>query len=333
MSAGERRTDGSVRLILYWLATIMPFIVTAGLVSDCAGSEPGPAMLAEGAAASVHTKLVFLQPGTLIGDKPPAGWSHLVVKSIPRLATGDKGTLPASSLKTAEMFHTAIVAQVQPVDVEEKEFELTQIGVGICVPKDDDHDQVVTGDSLQALGLKFTTVQRMVLDAAEAELAEGRIIARTPTFALFRGPATVVVPGNEHLRVYVYYAFCVERTTGKLRVGVWTMLPESKPQKAPATMIRLGSKPVYECQLDVKARRILGTVPYSWSFAMRALPPGSPMRVPPALGELIVSAVRHPAESDTEELEHQLITTLSTVTASDKAVRQTAVPPAPRRAQ
>jgi hypothetical protein len=274
-----------------------------------------------------HTKLVFLQPGVLIGDKAPEGWSHLVVKSIPRLATGDRGSLPTSSLKTAAMFRTVILAHVQPVDVEEKEFELTQIGLGICVPKDDDHDQVVTGDSLEALGLKFTTVQRLVLDAAETELAEGRIIARTPTFALFRGPATVVVPGNDHLKVNLYYAFCVDRTTGKLHVGLWKMLPDSKRLRAPATMIRLGSKPVYDCQLDVKARRILGAVPYSWSFAVRTLPPGSSLRVPPALGELIAATARRPADSDTDELERQLITTLSATTTSDKSVRQTAIPP------
>jgi hypothetical protein len=306
----------------------MPFIVMAGSASVCAGAEPRPAM----AAVKAHTRLVFLQPGMLIGDKPPEGWSNLVVKSVPRLATGDKGTLPASSLKTAAMFRTVILAQVQPVDVEEKDFELKQIGVGICVPKDEDHDQVVSGDSLEALGLKFTTVQRIVLDRAEAELAEGRIIARTPTFALFRSPATVVVPdANEHVKVDLYYAFCVERTTGKLQVGVWTMLPHAKRQKAPATLIRLGSKPVFDCQLDVKARRILGAVPYSWSFAMRYLPPGSSLRVPHSLGELITATARHPDDSDTEELEHLLITTLSAMSGSDRSVRQTAIPPPLRK--
>jgi len=222
----------------------------------------------------------------LVTDKPPAGWSHMVVKSIPRLASGDQGTLPAGSSKTATYFRTVILANVKPVDVDEKDFELAQIGLGMCVPQDEDHDMVVAADRLDALGLHLTTVQRLVLDAAESEMAEGRIIARTPTFALFRSPATVVA-GNEHRRVNLCYAFCVERSTGKLEVAVWTMSTDAKLQKAPSALVKLSANPLFDCQLDVRAKRILGTVPYSWSFALRTLPPGRSLRVPPLLGELI----------------------------------------------
>jgi hypothetical protein len=267
----------------------------------------------------------------LVTDKPPTGWSHVVVKSIPRLASGDQGTLPAGSSKTATLFRTIILADVKPVDVDEKDFELVQIGLGMCVPQDEDHDMVVAANRLDALGLHLTTVQRLVLDAAEAEMAEGRIIARTPTFALFRSPATVVVAGNEHRRVNLYYAFCVERTTGKLEVAVWTMSPETKTQKAPSALVRLGADPHFDCQLDVRAKRILGTVPYSWSFALRTLPSGRSLRVPAALGELIATTSRHPAEGDPEELERLLMKTLSTSPDADRAVRRTAIPPPYRK--
>ena len=46
-----------------------------------------------------------------------------------------------------------------------------------------------------------------------------------------------------------------------------------------------------------------------------------------ALGELIATTNRRPDESDTEELERQLLQTLSSVTGSDDAVRRTAIPP------
>jgi len=329
MAAGERRVEVP-RLGFLAVATLMPFWVMA---SECAGSMPAPAMVVAQAVGWSQPRLVYLQPGMLITDKPPTGWSHLVVKSIPRLASGDRGTLPAGSSKTAAYFRTVILADVKPVDVDEKDFELVQIGVGICVPvpQDEEHDMVVAADRLDALGLHLTTVQRMVLDAAEAEMAEGRIIARTPTFALFRSPAIVLDAGNEHRRVNLCYAFCVERTTGKLRVGAWTMAPETKPQKAPSALVRLGAKPVYDCQIDVRAKRILGTVPYSWSFALRSLPPGRSLPVPPPLGELIATTNRHPDEVDTEELERLLQKTLSTSPDADRAVRRTAIPPPYRR--
>ena len=194
---------------------------------------------------------------------------------------------------------------MKPVDVDERDFELVRIGVGMCVPKDEDHDMVVAADRLDALGLHLTTVQRWVLDAAEAEMAEGRIIASTSTFALFRSPA-IMVAANEHRRVNLCYGFCVERTTGKLQVAAWTMAPENKPQKPPSALVRLAATPVYDCQIDVRAKRILGTVPYSWSFALRSLPPGRSLRVAPALGELITTTNRHPDEGDIEELERLL---------------------------
>ena len=135
-----------------------------------------------------------------------------MVKSIPRLASGEKDSLPNGSAKTAAYFRTVILANVKPVDVDEREFELTQVGIGICVPrKGEEKDIVVAADRLEALGLHLSWVEKKVLDTLESEMAEGRIIARTPTFALFRSPATIVVAGNEHRKVNLNYAFCVEK--------------------------------------------------------------------------------------------------------------------------
>ena len=120
-----------------------------------------------------------------------------------------------------------LLANIKPVDINEKEFELTQVGIGICIPdpQDEDQDIVVTAETLDALGLRhLTTVQRMVLDAAEQEMAEGRIIARTASFALFRSPVTVTDPTTpgKHNKANIYYAFCAIRRTGRLDVIVWT---------------------------------------------------------------------------------------------------------------
>lgn len=176
-------------------------------------------------------------------------------------------------------------------------------------------------------------------------MAEGRIIARTPTFALFRSPITLLDPGpsGRHSKANIHYAMCVNRTTGKLDVIVWTVKSESGPQQVPGTVVRMKSAAVFQCELDVRAKRILGTVPYSWSFAMRDLPPGSRLRVPPAVGVRMVEASRHPANSDPEELElllQEIIPSTpaadiagdkTVVPASDGAVRRTAVPPPYRR--
>jgi hypothetical protein len=325
MSAGKGKMEGR-RRVLFVAATIVLFLATAGFVGESYGSQVGVELLAANAVGWSRPRLVYLPPGMLISDKPPEGWSHMVLKSIPRLTSGDKGTLPRGSSETATKFRTVILANIRPLDVDEKDFELDQIGLGICVPKDEDQDIVVAADRLDALGLKLSTVQRMVLDAAEAELGESRIIAWTNTFAVLRGPATLVA-GGEHRKITLNYGFCVERTTGKLQVGLWTMVPESKAMKAPSKLRRLAQNPVFDCQLDVRARRILGTVPYNWSFAMNGLPNGKDMQVPAALGAQIVETSRRPVESAPEELERLLMQTLAKQPDPDRGLRRTAIAP------
>jgi hypothetical protein len=205
----------------------------------------------------------------------------------------------------ATFFRTAILADIRPANPDEKKFVLAQVGVGICVPQDEIHDVVVSSDRLDALGLHLSTVERLVLDAAEAELAEGRIIARTPTFALFRTPATLVVAGK-HRKIALYYAFCVEASTGQLHSAVWAMKPDGEPQRPPSALVKLSKKAIFDCELDVKAKRILGRIPVSWSFAMRTLPPGVSVRVPDDLAELIVATAKRPADGDTKKLEESL---------------------------
>jgi hypothetical protein len=337
---------GGARRQVVISVTVTALLLVVGMAGTAVGSIPSSAMVAAQLVGFSQPQLVYLKPGEKIGKKPPEKWSHLVLKSLPRLTTGDQSSLPAGSSKTAALFRNVILANVKPVDLNEKDFELTQIGLGICVPypQDESQDIVVSADQLDALGLDLTMVQKVVLDTAEAELAEGKIIARTPTFALFRSPVTMVDTAGKHRKVNIHYAFCVERTTGHLRVGVWTMRSGSG-QQAPATMVRLASDPIFKCELDVRAYRILGTVPYSWSFAMRSLPPGKELRVPPALGALIVETTRHPADADIDELERLVMKVLSTVpdpetvddntaaTKSDSTIRRTAIPPPYRRAQ
>ena len=95
-------------------------------------------------------------------------------------------------------------------------------------------------------------------------------------------------------------------------------------------MVRLSSKPIFDCPMDVRTKKVLGvTVPLTWSFAMSKLPEGRAVRVPPELGELIAATARRPTDSDPEELERALGQTLASVSAepTDKNLRRTAIPP------
>ena len=321
-----------VRTSLRWdwgLAVLMSVVGSSGGVSRCEGSGLAPAVLAAQAEGWSQPRLVILPAATRVADSPPEGWSHLVMKSVPRLASGDLDTLPSSASKTAALFRTVMMADVQPVGLD-KEYILSRIGIGMCVPARDGkvEDIVVSSDRLQSLSIRLSTIEQLVLDVAEGELAEARLVARTPSFALLRSPAMLVVAGK-HRKVDLYYAFCVDRTTGRLRVGLWSMWPGTIQQPPPPALIELAPKTLFDCTVDVHAKRLLGTIPISWSFAMRSLPPGRSVRVGTALGQQIVTLARHPADVDAEELERMLRQALSPTPdpGANRAGYQTLTPP------
>src|SRR5436305_1999324 len=142
-------------------------------------------------------KMVHIPPGTHVGRMPPKGWSHLVVKSLPRLASGDLVTLPSSAASTATLFRTVIVADVGRLPHDPSSFGLRRIGVGLSVPDRRGSDVVVEPGRDAEVGVELGLTDRIVLRAAEDQLGRGGLAAATPTFALYRGPAAMAV-GEEH---------------------------------------------------------------------------------------------------------------------------------------
>jgi hypothetical protein len=243
------------------------------------------------------TELVLLAPGTKIDEAPPQGWTHLVLKSIPRLASGDLDSLPGMATSTATMFRTTLLADVRPVgEGANRHFALRRIGLGLCVPFKG-HDTVVLSQTAAAQGIDLGMVGRTVLDRAEQELRRGRLVARTATFALFSAPAMMQV-GTTHREVLLRYAFLVAPTTGALQTLVWTIDPDPSRRVVARNMVLINPSLIYECGLDVIAQRLLGAVPVNWSFAMRSLPTGQPRPMTPELQAWSVRDVRTPLEAD-----------------------------------
>lgn len=306
------------------VAILVPIMALAGWPGQSEASSPGVAALAVQVIGS-QPRLVQLTAATRVGDKTPEGWTHLIIKSIPHLDSGDLDSLPAMAKTTATMFRTVMVADVQPLGLD-KQFILSRVGLGICVPAKDGtkEDVVVSSDRLQSLSIKLSTVEQIVLETAESELAESRIIAFTSTFALLRSPAMLVYQGK-HEKVDLYYAFCVDPSTGRLRVGAWSMWPGSTTkQPPPPFVIDVAPKTIYRCGVDVQARRVLGMVPFSWTFAMQKLPPGQaiPIKGNKPLGEKIVAIARHPSDVNTEDFERMLRKVL--FDAADRSAGKTA---------
>ncbi|MGO9601752.1 MAG: hypothetical protein ACLP7Q_27585 [Isosphaeraceae bacterium] len=245
--------------------------------------------------SSSRPTVVHIKPGTFVGRKPPKQWSHLVIKSLPRLSSGDLNTLPDTALRTAALFRTVILADVKSLPQEPQRYVLRRIGVGLCAPNRQGRDVVVEPSWDARVGVDLSMMDRMVLDAAEGELRRGRITASTSTFALYRAPAALAV-GDEHHNVEMFYAFLIDQENGDLKTLVWALDTTLSNPPAPLQVVELPPSLVYDCPLDVEAKRLLRTVPVSWSFAMTELPPGRARGLTRDLARYLATALRNPIE-------------------------------------
>jgi len=260
-----------------------------------------PARLSSGEATgrTAAPRLVHLKAGTRVTD-PFEGWSHLVVKSVPRLASGETNTLPGWAAESAERFRTAIVVDVRSGSDSEPGYRLERIGVGMCAPASSGADRVVRADAPIPADVRLNRLERQVLAVSDGELIQGRLVATTPTFALYRTPARLVIDGRQEA-VRLFYAFRVDPDRGTLDAAVFALARDRAQRQAPRTIRVLDRSPVFDCALDVRAIRVAGVVPVNWEFAMTALPSGVDLETPEGLGSLLIQA--DDARADAERLE------------------------------
>ena len=246
--------------------------------------------------SSSRPTVVHIKPGTFVGRKPPRQWSHLVIKSLPRLSSGDLKTLPGSALRTAASVPHSDPGRRGNLCRKSRSGMCFGESAWACVSPDRQGRDVVVEPGWDArVGVDLGMMDRMVLDAAEGELRRGRITASTPTFALYRAPAAMAV-GDEHHDVEVFYAFLVDQENGELKTFVWAIDTTLSNPPAPRQVVELPPSLVYDCPLDVEAKRLLGTVPVSWSFAMTELPPGRAWTLTRDLARYLAAALRNPIE-------------------------------------
>jgi len=251
-------------------------------------------------------RLVHLDPGSrLEGQSAPQGWSHLVIKSVPNLATGDLDTVSSQAFETARRIRPVIVADIRRSEPEfGSSFYLARVGVGICAPGQDGvSDRVISPTSVEGTRGSWTAKQRIILAAMAYEVSRTHLAAATPTFALVRSPNTFLIEGS-HRKVGSCQALLVDPRSGKLRVIVWrddAQHDAGEPAELPA---RLLSAPVFDCPQDVHATRVLGT-PVAWSFAIRGLPPGTDLTLPADLAGPLKATVE--GSADSAALEQALI--------------------------
>lgn len=275
----------------------------AGLLLLAAAPATAAEYSSKGTEPARRPTLVVLTPGMKVTGPQslPPGWSHLIVKSMPRLASGELDSLPSVAQNTATLFHATLLADVRPSAGAGSPFVLSRLGIGLCTPVNGT-DTVISSTALKHLRVPLTFVGRKVLAGAEQEMMRGRVKARTPTFVLYSAPS-VKKARTGHEAILLRYALLVDPRTGALQTVLWSQPRESKVRTAPDRLFLLNPSLVHDAALDVLAERVLNAVPVNWSFALVSLPPGKPLTPTPALRQWCVRDTLAPNEAVALEAE------------------------------
>ena len=101
-------------------------------------------------------------------------------------------------------------------------------------------------------------------------------------------------------------------SSGAVRTFAWMQDPDAAAEPVQPTRLRLLSAPVFDCPIDIQARRLLGTIPVTWSFAVRDLPPGTDLDAPPGLAPLLAATTASTDPTVSTRIEEALTRLLET---------------------
>jgi len=264
---------------------LVAVVVAAGagwwvLRSGSSGEETAPASaVPEGPVDVTPRPLALIPPGTVIGDGPPEGWSHLVIRSHTRVADDSLDKVSDTFARLTALLFTAVVADVRgPADSPHGgPYRLERVATGVGV-EIDGRFVIVTSQTQEELGADLGFLERTALASAEAQIAAARCAARTPTMAVLDFHGIRVIDGR-HRDVITRYAVLVHPKTGRLESVLWQFrVPEEEGEPEPTApldpMAWLKPSAIDDCPLHIDRDEFMLGVPVKKGFAMQRRPGG-----------------------------------------------------------
>ena len=126
--------------------------------------------------------------GTVVGRTAPAGWSHLVIKSLPRVRPGEESKIPllvrSHTVRMASWMFTAFTANVRPEKREGKTvYTLRAVGLGLGTAAGG-RDIVITPETAGEQGVELDWVTREILTTGYRTQRLAVMVVHGPTFGL-----------------------------------------------------------------------------------------------------------------------------------------------------
>jgi hypothetical protein len=221
-----------------------------------------------------------IPPGTVIDRSAPPGWSHLVVKSLPRVRPADRGKVNDLTARMAVWMFTAFLADApaEPGTTPPRHrLRAVALGLGCSV---NGRDTVITPETGEQFGADLGWISRSILTKGYERQAHAVVVFHGPTAALVDTPVWFRF-GGKHRLVRFRYALLTDGPGGPLDAVCWMIDPDGKLADPPAA-VWLRPDTIDEAELLVDADEFTLGVPSEAAFAVDRLPPGRPLASLPA---------------------------------------------------
>lgn len=217
----------------------------------------------------------FIPAGTVIGDKGPPGWSHLIVKTHPRPGAGDVKALSESTFNLACMLFTTTMVNVKPERVDgQLRYMIDKVAVGVGT-RVNGKDVVLTPSTQRQLGANLGFLGRQVLSGAYDKQHDVKIVARSRSMAVM-DTQTTMLRGNVHRTVVLRYVFLLDETRGYLLPLVWMIDLDGQGRYSAAVgdIEWLPPNLIQQVTLHVDTNEFTLGIPSEKAFATMSLPKG-----------------------------------------------------------
>jgi hypothetical protein len=220
-----------------------------------------------------------IAPGTVVDRSAPAGWSHLVIKSLPRVRPSEVGRVPNNivvgrdgTVRMASWMFTVFTADVVPEHRgEHTRYRLRAIGLGLGTNVNG-RDVVVTPETAKQFGLELDWIGKEILTTGYRVQGQARVVVHGPSFALLDTPVWFRCDPTHRLVRY-RYALLVDASTGRLDVLLWRLGGDGGECADLGSVVHLTADTIDEAELvpDPAEFNALG-IPSEAAFAVDKLP-------------------------------------------------------------
>jgi hypothetical protein len=166
-----------------------------------------------------------IPPGTVIDRSAPVGWSHLVVKSLPRVRPEHREKVNALTARMTSWMFAAFIADVQPEKRDgATRYRLRAVALGLGTSING-RDTIITPETAAQHGIQLNLITRPILTKGYEIQRLAVVVVHGPTLGLVDTPVWYRC-GEKNRLIRFRYALLVDGLTGRLDVVVWALDPE-----------------------------------------------------------------------------------------------------------